>query len=250
MEKEKDEKMIIDEEKLNIERNLVESELYDSSIKVIILGDSYVGKSSLINRLINNKFVELSSTLSIEYHTYIISINDYKIRMQLWDTAGQEKYNSIISNYYKGTDVAIFVYSIDKQETFENIQMWFKHLKENNEDSLNILIGNKLDMEKEGARVVSYENAENFARDNNFFLIREISCKSKEAYEIEDIYEVFDEIGKYFYEKSKDRNNNADSISYKVSDSMRTLGEKHRIKKENEKNKKRILKNAVLNYQK
>jgi small GTP-binding protein len=155
MEKEKDEKMIIDEEKLNIERNLVESELYDSSIKVIILGDSYVGKSSLINRLINNKYVELSSTLSIEYHTYIISINDYKIRMQLWDTAGQEKYNSIISNYYKGTDVAIFVYSIDKQETFENIQMWFKHLKENNEDSLNILIGNKLDMEKEGARVVS-----------------------------------------------------------------------------------------------
>ncbi len=240
MEKEKDEKMIIDEEKLNIERNLVESELYDSSIKVIILGDSYVGKSSLINRLINNKFVELSSTLSIEYHTYIISINDYKIRMQLWDTAGQEKYNSIISNYYKGTDVAIFVYSIDKQETFENIQMWFKHLKENNEDSLNILIGNKLDMEKEGARVVSYEKAENFARDNNFFLIREISCKSKEAYEIEDIYEVFDEIGKYFYEKSKDRNNNADSISYKVSDSMRTLGEKHRIKKENEKNKKKV----------
>ena len=243
MEKEKDEKMIIDEEKLNIERNLVESELYDSSIKVIILGDSYVGKSYLINRLINNKFVELSSTLSIEYHTYIISINDYKIRMQLWDTAGQEKYNSIISNYYKGTDVAIFVYSIDKQETFENIQMWFKHLKENNEDSLNILIGNKLDMEKEGARVVSYENAENFARDNNFFLIREISCKSKEAYEIEDIYEVFDEIGKYFYEKSKDRNNNADnadSISYKVSDSMRTLGEKHRIKKENEKNKKKV----------
>ena len=240
MEKEKDEKMIIDEEKLNVERNLVESELYDSSIKVIILGDSYVGKSSLINRLINNKFVELSSTLSIEYHTYIISINDYKIRMQLWDTAGQEKYNSIISNYYKGTDVAIFVYSIDKQETFENIQMWFKHLKENNEDSLNILIGNKLDMEKEGARVVSYENAENFARENNFFLIREISCKSKEAYEIEDIYEVFDEIGKYFYEKSKDRNNNADSISYKVSDSMRTLGEKHRIKKENEKNKKKV----------
>ena len=232
MEKEKDERIIIDDEKENIERNLVESEVYDNSIKVIILGDSYVGKSSLINRLINNKFVELASTLSIEYHTYIISINEYKIRMQLWDTAGQEKYNSIISNYYKGTDVAIFVYSIDKQETFENIQMWFKHLKENNDNSLNILIGNKLDTEKEGGRVVSYENAENFARDNNFFLFREVSCKSKETYEIEDIFEIFDEIGKYFYEKSKEKNNNADSISYKVSDSMRTLGEKHKIKKE------------------
>ena len=240
MEKEKDERIIIDDEKENIERNLVESEVYDNSIKVIILGDSYVGKSSLINRLINNKFVELASTLSIEYHTYIISINEYKIRMQLWDTAGQEKYNSIISNYYKGTDVAIFVYSIDKQETFENIQMWFKHLKENNDNSLNILIGNKLDTEKEGGRVVSYENAENFARDNNFFLFREVSCKSKETYEIEDIFEIFDEIGKYFYEKSKEKNNNADSISYKVSDSMRTLGEKHKIKKENEKNKKKV----------
>jgi len=240
MEKEKDERIIIDDEKENIERNLVESEVYDNSIKVIILGDSYVGKSSLINRLINNKFVELTSTLSIEYHTYIISINEYKIRMQLWDTAGQEKYNSIISNYYKGTDVAIFVYSIDKQETFENIQMWFKHLKENNDNSLNILIGNKLDTEKEGGRVVSYENAENFARDNNFFLFREVSCKSKETYEIEDIYEIFDEIGKYFYEKSKEKNNNADSISYKVSDSMRTLGEKHKIKKANVKNKKKV----------
>jgi small GTP-binding protein len=240
MEKEKDERIIIDDEKENIERNLVESEVYDNSIKVIILGDSYVGKSSLINRLINNKFVELASTLSIEYHTYIISINEYKIRMQLWDTAGQEKYNSIISNYYKGTDVAIFVYSIDKQETFENIQMWFKHLKENNDNSLNILIGNKLDTEKEGGRVVSYENAENFARDNNFFLFREVSCKSKETYEIEDIFEIFDEIGKYFYEKSKEKNNNADSISYKVSDSMRTLGEKHKIKKANEKNKKKV----------
>ncbi len=240
MEKEKDERIIIDDEKENIERNLVESEVYDNSIKVIILGDSYVGKSSLINRLINNKFVELTSTLSIEYHTYIISINEYKIRMQLWDTAGQEKYNSIISNYYKGTDVAIFVYSIDKSETFENIQMWFKHLKENNDNSLNILIGNKLDMEKEGGRVVSYENAENFARDNNFFLFREVSCKSKETYEIEDIFEIFDEIGKYFYEKSKEKNNNADSISYKVSDSMRTLGEKHKIKKATEKNKKKV----------
>ena len=118
--------------------------------------------------------------------------------------------------------------------------MWFKHLKENNDNSLNILIGNKLDTEKEGGRVVSYENAENFARDNNFFLFREVSCKSKETYEIEDIFEIFDEIGKYFYEKSKEKNNNADSISYKVSDSMRTLGEKHKIKKANEKNKKKV----------
>ena len=237
-EKEVEDNMKIDEENENIERNLSESEQYDKSIKVIILGDSYVGKSSLINRLINNKFVELSNTLSIEYHTYIISINGYKIRMQIWDTAGQEKFNSLISNYYKNTDVAIFVYSIDKEESFQNLEMWFKHLKDNNENSLNILIGNKLDKEKEGERVLNYEKAENFAKLNKFFLFREISCKSKEIYDIEDIYEIFDEIGKKFYNESKEDRNNSDSVSYKVSDSMRTLGEKQKLKK-NEKKKKK-----------
>ena len=237
-EKEIEDNMKIDEENENIERNLAESEQYDKSIKVIILGDSYVGKSSLINRLINNKFVELSNTLSIEYHTYVISINGYKIRMQIWDTAGQEKFNSLISNYYKNTDVAIFVYSIDKEESFQNLEMWFKHLKDNNENSLNILIGNKLDKEKEGERVLNYEKAENFAKLNKFFLFREISCKSKEIYDIEDIYEIFDEIGKKFYNESKEDRNNSDSVSYKVSDSMRTLGDKQKLKK-NEKKKKK-----------
>ena len=237
-EKEVEDNMKIDEENENIERNLSESEQYDKSIKVIILGDSYVGKSSLINRLINNKFVELSNTLSIEYHTYVISINGYKIRMQIWDTAGQEKFNSLISNYYKNTDVAIFVYSIDKEESFQNLEMWFKHLKDNNENSLNILIGNKLDKEKEGERVLNYEKAENFAKLNKFFLFREISCKSKEIYDIEDIYEIFDEIGKKFYNESKEDRNNFDSVSYKVSDSMRTLGDKQKLKK-NEKKKKK-----------
>ena len=237
-EKEVEDNMKIDEENENIERNLSESEQYDKSIKVIILVDSYVGKSSLINRLINNKFVELSNTLSIEYHTYVISINGYKIRMQIWDTAGQEKFNSLISNYYKNTDVAIFVYSIDKEESFQNLEMWFKHLKDNNENSLNILIGNKLDKEKEGERVLNYEKAENFAKLNKFFLFREISCKSKEIYDIEDIYEIFDEIGKKFYNESKEDRNNSDSVSYKVSDSMRTLGDKQKLKK-NEKKKKK-----------
>ena len=89
-----------------------DSDDYDNSIKVILLGDSYVGKSSLLNRLINNEFSEQQATIAIESRTYTISLNEYSIRMQIWDTAGQEKFNSIISNYYKGTDVGIFIYSI------------------------------------------------------------------------------------------------------------------------------------------
>ena len=227
----------------DIKRNLTECEQYDKSLKVIVLGDSSVGKSSLINKIKNNKFQELPSTLSIEYHSYITSVNNYTLRMQLWDTAGQEKFNAIISNYYKGTDVGIFLYSIDNEKSFNNVEIWFKNLKENNENTLNILIGNKRDIEnEEGGRVVTYERAEKFAEDNKFFAFREISCKSKEPDELDNILEIFDEIGKYFYDKNKENKNkpenNAD-INYQVTESMRALGKKHKKKEENAQNIKK-----------
>ena len=227
----------------DIKRNLTECEQYDKSLKVIVLGDSSVGKSSLINKIKNNKFQELPSTLSIEYHSYITSVNNYTLRMQLWDTAGQEKFNAIISNYYKGTDVGIFLYSIDNEKSFNNVEIWFKNLKENNENTLNILIGNKRDTEnEEGGRVVTYERAEKFAEDNKFFAFREISCKSKEPDELDNILEIFDEIGKYFYDKNKENKNkpenNAD-INYQVTESMRALGKKHKKKEENAQNIKK-----------
>jgi len=236
----------ISEENVNydIKRNLAECEQYDKSLKVIVLGDSAVGKSSLINRIKNNKFHELPSTLSIEYHSYITSVNNYTLRMQIWDTAGQEKFNAIINNYYKGTDVGIFLYSIDNEKSFINVENWFKNLKENNINTLNILIGNKRDKEnEEGGRVITYERAEKFAEDNKFFAFREISCKSKGQDELNNILEIFDDIGKYFYEQNKENKNkienNAD-INYQVTESMIALGKKHKIKEEeNAQNKKK-----------
>ena len=164
--------------------------------------------------------------------------------MQLWDTAGQEKFNAIINNYYKGTDVGIFLYSIDNEKSFINVENWFKNLKENNINTLNILIGNKRDKEnEEGGRVVTYERAEKFAEDNKFFAFREISCKSKEQDELNNILEIFDDIGKYFYEQNKENKNkienNAD-INYQVTESMIALGKKQKIKEEeNAQNKKK-----------
>ena len=236
-------KLIDENENYDIKRNLAECEQYDKSLKVIILGDSSVGKSSLINRIKNNKFQELPSTLSIEYHSYITSVNNYTLRMQLWDTAGQEKFNAIISNYYKGTDVGIFLYSIDNEKSFNNIENWYKNLKENNENTLNILIGNKRDVEnEEGGRVVTYEKAEKFAEDNKFYAFREISCKSKEKDELDNILEIFDEIGKYFYDQNKENKNNTENnndINYQVTQSMIALGKKHKIAEENAKNNKK-----------
>ena len=238
---EEKEKGNMDEENLNIKRNLPESDTYDRSIKVIILGDSYVGKSSIINRLINNKFTDLPNTLSIEYHTYITSVNDFILRMQLWDTAGQEKFNSLISNYYKGTEVAIFVYSIDKEDSFKNVQRWFNNLKDNTEKSENILLGNKKDMidEDESQRKVDTEIAEKFANDNKFLVFQEISCKNKDELEVENIYEVFDEIAKHYYNLWLEKKDKSISVNYVVSDSMMTLGKKHRNNQDDANNKKK-----------
>ena len=197
-----------------------------------MLGDSSVGKSSLINRLIKNEFKELSATLAIEYHTYIISLNEYSIRMQIWDTAGQEKFNSIVSNYYKGTEVGIFIYSIDNEESFKNVKIWYDKLKANSGDnSVNILLGNKKDLENE-KRKVTYEQGEAYANENEFMLFRELSCKSDDEDEIENILEIFDEIGKHFYDFYKNRRNatNSADMNYVASESMIALGEKQRNK--------------------
>ena len=98
------------EDNITIKRNLVETEENDRSIKVIVVGDTSVGKSSLLYRLINQEIYDLPNTLGEEYHTYLLSLNSYTICMQIWDTVGQEKYKSVINNYYKGTDMAIYVY--------------------------------------------------------------------------------------------------------------------------------------------
>ena len=229
-----------DKENITIKRNLLDLEEYDKSIKVIVLGDSSVGKSSLINRLIKNEFVELSATLSLEYHTYIISLNEYSIRMQIWDTAGQEKFNSIINNYYKGTEVGIFLYSIENEDSFTNVKQWFDDLKENiGENSVNILLGNKTDLEQE-KRVVTFDQGKDFATKNGFYLFREISCKSDNKDEVENIMEVFDEIGKHFYEFYKSRRNATSSadMNYVATDSMIAIGEKQRNKQKNPKKSK------------
>lgn len=161
--------------------------------------------------------------------------------MQIWDTAGQEKFNSIVSNYYKGTDVGIFLYSVEKANSFNNVKIWFESLKESiGQNSLNILLGNKSDIE-EKKKEVSFEQGENFATENNFYLFREISCKINSEEEVENIMEVFDEIGKYFYDYYRSRINATSSgdFNYVATDSMLAIGEKERNKQIKQNNKKK-----------
>ena len=225
-------------EEIKIERLKGDIKTYDRSIKVILIGDSKVGKTNILNRLVNNEFnAKHIPSLSLEYYNHSIKINNYVIRMQIWDTAGQEKTNSIISNYYRSADVAIFVYSINNIKSYNSIQEWFKELiNENaNEDNNNVkkvLLGNKLDLEKD--RQVDNKMADTFAKDNGFEIFAEITCKDDEQQKIYNISNIFDAIGKLFYDEftqSRDTYNMS-SFHYIASNSIL----ESRRNTENEKN--------------
>ena len=123
---------------------------YDILLKLVMIGDSGVGKTNILSRYINNEFsLTTKSTVGVEFGSKLIKKNDKIIQLQIWDTAGQERYKSITSAYYKGAKGAFVVYDITKEKTFKNIDKWILDLKANgNEDILIILIGNKLDLEK------------------------------------------------------------------------------------------------------
>lgn len=172
-------------QELAIENLPEHSNNYDKSIKVIILGDSYVGKSSIVNCLQQDTTLQ-RKTISLEYYNYIIKINNFILRMQIWDTVGQEKFDSITANYYKTTDVVIFVYAINDIESFNNIEHWDNELNDkgkeklNNDDESNtksmykVLVGNKKDLEKE--RKVTYEQGIKLCQEKNFDAFEEITC--------------------------------------------------------------------------
>ena len=211
-------------EEIKIERLKGDIKNYDRSIKVILIGDSNVGKTSIISRLVNNQYSdEYTPSISLEYNNHSIKINNFVIRMQIWDTAGQEKTNSIISNYYRSAEVAIFVYSINKLQSYNNIQEWYKELiNENNDDNnvKKVLLGNKLDLENE--RKVEFETANSFAKANGFEVFAEITCKNDEGQNIYNISNIFDAIGKLFYDEfSQSRDTyNTSSFHYIASNSI------------------------------
>ena len=191
-------------EEIKIERLKGDIKTYDRSIKVILIGDSKVGKTNILNRLVNNEFnAKHIPSLSLEYYNHSIKINNYIIRMQIWDTAGQEKTNSLISNYYRSAEVAIFVYSINDIKSYNSIQEWYKELiNEGNEENSNVkkvLLGNKLDLEND--RQVDKNIADTFAKENGFEVFAEITCKNDDQQKLYNIGNIFDAIGKLFYDE-------------------------------------------------
>ena len=151
---------------------------FDLSFKIIVIGDSGVGKSCLTNNAIKNTFNDAyNATVGFEFFTFNIKLNDKVIKLQIWDTCGQELYRSLITNFYRNTSLAIIVYAINVKDTFEDIEMWLRELRAHSSpDAKVFLIGNKVDLENE--REVKKEEAEAYGKQNNVDLFMEASAKT------------------------------------------------------------------------
>ncbi|KAG4166682.1 hypothetical protein ERO13_A13G147900v2 [Gossypium hirsutum] len=122
---------------------------YDYLFKVVLIGDSGVGKSNLLSRFTRNEFsLESKSTIGVEFATRSIRVDDKVVKAQIWDTAGQERYRAITSAYYRGAVGALLVYDVTRHVTFENVERWLKELRGHTDSNIVImLVGNKADLE-------------------------------------------------------------------------------------------------------
>jgi small GTP-binding protein len=187
-----------------------------SNYKIILLGDSSVGKSSLVERYINNDFAKnFTTTVGVDYRLKII--HDKKIKLSFWDTAGQERFNEIIKAYYRNCNCYLILFDISNQESFLHVEKWLDSIKKysNNENPFIILIGTKTDLSNN--RAVKNNDIEIFIFRNKLEYY-EISAKNNDNIDI-----LFNHIIESLIEKYKKPE---ETISYRKKLSSLLLSKK------------------------
>ncbi|KAI3509301.1 hypothetical protein L1887_24475 [Cichorium endivia] len=173
---------------------------YDYLFKVVLIGDSGVGKSNLLSRFTRNEFcLESKSTIGVEFATRTLQVEEKTVKAQIWDTAGQERYRAITSAYYRGALGALLVYDTTKPTTFENISRWLKELRDHADSNIVImLIGNKTDLKH--LRAVTTEDAQTFAEKEGLSFIE---TSALEAVNVEKAFQtILGEIYRIISKKS------------------------------------------------
>ncbi|KAG5438203.1 hypothetical protein PCANB_003054 [Pneumocystis canis] len=180
---------------------------YDYLFKVVLIGDSGVGKSNLLSRFTRNEFnLESKSTIGVEFATRSIQVDGKTIKAQIWDTAGQERYRAITSAYYRGAVGALLVYDITKPVTHENVQRWLKELRDHADSNIVImLVGNKSDLRH--LRAVSTDDGKNFALENCLSFIE------TSALDATNVELAFHSILQEVYNLLSSKNLNSDDLS-------------------------------------
>ena len=151
---------------------------YDYSFKMIVVGDAGVGKSCLTSKASKGIFEETyAATIGFEFLAFNVKINDKVVKLQIWDTCGQEIYKSLISNFYRNSSLAVLVYAIDNKESFTHVENWLNDLKSQASEDVRIfLVGNKADLEEE--RKIMREQGEKYKLDQHLDYFMETSAKT------------------------------------------------------------------------
>jgi small GTP-binding protein len=151
----------------------------DVLVKIVLIGDSGVGKSNLVHRFIHGTFSEgIANTIGVDFLIKDMVVRNQAVRVQFWDTAGQEKYRSIANAYYKNAQGAVIVYDVATRESFENVGRWLQEVNEFGEKGIQILVlGNKIDLE--GKRQVLTAEAAKMAENKGAFFC-EASAKTNQ----------------------------------------------------------------------
>jgi len=158
---------------------------YAYLFKYIIIGDTGVGKSCLLLQFTDKRFQPVHDlTIGVEFGARMISIEDKQIKLQIWDTAGQESFRSITRSYYRGAAGALLVYDITRRETFNHLTRWLEEARQNaNANMVILLVGNKVDLESR--RQVSYEEGQKFAEENGLIFLE---ASAKTAKNVEEAF--------------------------------------------------------------
>ena len=166
----------------------------DMLFKLIVIGEPSVGKSCVLIRAVKNEFKgEYEVTIGAEFNSLYFQIKSKKVQLQVWDTAGMEKFRSIIKVFFNGSQAAFIVYDITRKETFEKVDSWLNMLQETASPNVKvILVGNKKDCE--GTRQVPYEMGKAYADKHGFVYFIETSAKTGEG-----IMEAFQKMAKELF---------------------------------------------------
>lgn len=159
---------------------------YDYLFKIIIIGDSGIGKSAILTRFADDAYYNnYISTIGVDFKIKTIFINGKIIKLQIWDTAGQERFRTITTSYYRGAHIIFVCYDITDRESFENLEMWSGEIKKYASPSVRIVIcGTKMDLTSK--REVSYKEGKTYATERGFDFYE---TSSKENINVDELFE-------------------------------------------------------------
>ena len=151
---------------------MTRQEEFDYLFKIVMIGDSGVGKSNLLSRFVDNTFnIDSKPTIGVEFATKTTNLEGKVVKNQIWDTAGQERFRAITNAYYRGAVGAIIAFDLTKSKTFQNVQKWLGELRDNAEARITVmLVGNKSDLAE--MRDVKHEVIEDYVNQNRLFYLQ------------------------------------------------------------------------------